>query len=736
MTNVTTEAADSLPISEETTDDIRNHRILIIDDNPSIHEDVRKILGVPSEEDTQIDREAALLFGQELEVTDKVEFDIDSAFQGQDGLVMVEKALREQRPYAMAFVDVRMPPGWDGIETISRIWKLYPELQVVICTAYSDYSWEEMVRHVGKTDSLVILKKPFDNIEVLQLAHTLTQKWTLRHRLQSHMAGLDQAVAARTAELQAANLLLRQEMKEREEAQKELSRSEERFAKAFQASPIAMAIQSLVSGNYLDVNDAFLAMTGYRREDVLGRTAHDLELCIQPDAEAYFLMKLRQENSVRHFERQIATRCDGVRDCVMFAETFHLGGEKVALVAMLDVSEQRRLEQQLRHSQKLEAVGQLAAGVAHDFNNILTIIQGHASMRLAAHDLEKDLADSLNQVSIAAERAAALTRQLLAFSRKQIVQPKVLNLNTIVHRLHEMLRRLIGEHIDLQCDLANPLPDIYADEANVEQIIMNLVVNARDAMPHGGVLTIRTETVMIDETQAERQPAASPGHHVCMSLNDTGCGMTDSTLAHIFEPFFTTKEPGKGTGLGLATVYGIVAQHDGWVEVASKVNQGTTIQIFFPLSETSAEPSRNGEIDELRGGSEMILLVEDEADVREILGDILEHYGYHVLKASDGPEALRIWKDHGDDVDLLVTDIVMPNGLRGNLLAERLQAERPDLKVIFSSGYSPDFATQSAPLKNGTIFLQKPYKLEDLVKAVRDCLDGKRQAEHHWRLGS
>jgi two-component system cell cycle sensor histidine kinase/response regulator CckA len=706
-----------------TLGDERNQRILIIDDNTSIHEDVRKILGAPANEDTALDKEAAELFDVQPEQFASSQFEIDSAFQGQEGLAMVEKARDEGRPYAMAIVDVRMPPGWDGIETIRRIWKTYPELQVVVCTAYSDYSWQEMIRKVGKTDSLVVLKKPFDNIEVLQLAHALTQKWTLSDRLHGHLESLDKIVASRTQELQAANTRLRQEMDEREQAERELGLSEERFAKAFQASPIPMAIQSLGTERFIDINDAFLAMIGFRRIEVVSRTPVELELCPEDRMQQQLFMRLRASRSLRNFEFQVRTRGFGVRDCVIAAEAFELGAEAVVLLAIQDVSEQRRLEKELRHAQKLEAVGQFAAGVAHDFNNMLTVIQGHASIQLAAKNLEKGVSESLAQVSLAAERAAALTRQLLTFSRKQVVQPRTLDLNEIVRNLHDMLRRLIGADIDLRCELADRLPAIHADQSNVEQVIVNLVVNARDAMPNGGRLVIFTRDVDIDLTHVEQHPQARLGNHVCLGVTDTGCGMTPETLSHVFEPFFTTKEVGKGTGLGLATVYGVVTQQEGWIEVTSSIGQGTTFEIFLTVSADPAQSARPGETNDLCEGDETILVVEDEPAVREIMTHILREKGYRVLEAADGSEAITLWSEHASAVDLLVTDIVMPNGLKGNVLAERFRAEKEELKVIFSSGYSSDFGTDDTPLGEGCEFLQKPYKPEVLEKAVRRALD-------------
>jgi CheY-like chemotaxis protein len=313
---------------------------------------------------------------------------------------------------------------------------------------------------------------------------------------------------------------------------------------------------------------------------------------------------------------------------------------------------------------------------------------------------------------------------LLAFSRKQIVQPRVLNLNSVVHGLQDMLARLIGSHIALECGLGAELPDVYADEANLEQIVVNLVVNARDAMPQGGRLAIRTSAADIDAVEAIRNPTARAGRFVCLSVKDTGCGMSPDTLSHIFEPFFTTKEVGKGTGLGLATVYGIVAQHEGWIDVASKLNHGTTVSVFLPGSDLKAEPTNRAGESELRGGTETILFVEDEPEVREIVVEILRQHGYEVVEAGDGIEAMTVWEQMGPKIDILVTDIVMPNGVAGNVLADRLRAEKPNLKVIYSSGYSEDFATGAALLNQGAKFLQKPYKLEGLLRAVRDCLDG------------
>ena len=354
---------------------------------------------------------------------------------------------------------------------------------------------------------------------------------------------------------------------------------------------------------------------------------------------------------------------------------------------------------------------------------MLTIIQGHASLQLSAENLNDDVTNSLQQMSLAAERAAALTRQLLMFSRKQVVQPRVLDLNVIVGEMREMLSRLIGEHISLNCELSVGLPTVFADQSNLEQIVMNLAANARDAMMEGGELLICTDTVKIDAAHVKLNPQARTGSFVCMSVVDTGCGMSLETLSHMFEPFFTTKEVGKGTGIGLATVYGILAQHEGWIEVESQVGKGSSFNLYLPVSEQPMELSEEVENTGALGGEETILVVEDEPGVRSVMTHVLRHHGYNVLEASDSIEAMDVWSAEEGDVDLLVTDIVMPNGIKGNALADCLRAEKSDLKVIFSSGYSPDFCTEGAPQSHRINFLEKPYKPGVLIRAVRNCLD-------------
>jgi two-component system, cell cycle sensor histidine kinase and response regulator CckA len=389
-----------------------------------------------------------------------------------------------------------------------------------------------------------------------------------------------------------------------------------------------------------------------------------------------------------------------------------------------EITERLNLELQLRHLVKMEAIGQLAAGVAHDFNNILTIIQGHANLMLQEPAAGPEMEKPLRQVCQAAERAGNLTRQLLMFSRKQVMQHRLLDLNEVIGNLTRMLQRLLGEDIALQFRAGSNLASIFADAGMIEQVLMNLAVNARDAMPQGGQLSLETSLEEFSASAARWNPEARPGAFVRLRISDTGCGMDEQTMSRIFEPFFTTKDIGKGTGLGLATVYAIITQHKGWIEVESSVGAGTTFKIFLPaVKQPSAKPSETG-APEVVGGSETILVVEDEVALCELVSNILELYGYKVFSATSGVEALKVWKEHKDEIDLLLTDMVMPGGVSGRQLAEQLLAERSDLKVIYTSGYSPGMAGKDLGLLEGFNFLPKPYPPARLGKIVRECLNG------------
>ncbi len=387
-----------------------------------------------------------------------------------------------------------------------------------------------------------------------------------------------------------------------------------------------------------------------------------------------------------------------------------------------DVTERVHLEAQLRKAQQMEAIGRLAGGVAHDFNNILSIIMGHGELLLNTAELNERARKGLEQIRRAAERAASLTQQLLAFGRKQVLQPKVLDLNEAVSDFQKMLARVIGEDIELVASLHPSLNPVRVDPGQVEQVLMNLAINARDAMPQGGRLVMETSNAEISAQQGRDLDLPS-GHYVMLKVSDTGHGMDAATLAHIFEPFFTTKAVGKGTGLGLSTVYGIVKQSGGGIQAESEMGRGTSFRVYLPAEKGPVKVEKQIEDADVRGGRETILIVEDEPDLRQLTRIFLQDYGYRVIEAANAEQALKIAEGLAGPLDLLLTDVIMP-GLSGRQLAERIHSKRPETKIIYMTGYTDDMVVQHKVLEPGTNMLQKPFSCRDLAQKVRSTLDG------------
>jgi PAS domain S-box-containing protein len=500
----------------------------------------------------------------------------------------------------------------------------------------------------------------------------------------------------------------------------ERRKAEEMFRKAFDANPEPITIATIAEGRYIDVNESFLRATGYSREEVIGHTSRDLKFWEYPGDRTRFIGMLKEKGSVREMEITFRTKSGELRTGMDSAEVIDVAGEECVIAIFRDVTEQKKLERQMRQTQKMEAVGQLTGGIAHDFNNLLGVIIGYSEVlehRLPPNDpLQKECL----QIKKAGQSAASLTRQLLAFSRQQVLEPRILDLNAIVLSVGKMLRRLIGEHIDLRTQLDPELGSVKADQGQIEQVIINLAVNARDAMPQGGKLVVETSNVFLDEEYARSHAPQAPGAYVMLSVSDTGIGMDAETQARIFEPFFTTKELGKGTGLGLSTVYGVVRQSGGHIWVYSQPGQGATFKIYLPrvgqphrLQQPASTPGAA-----LRG-SETILLVEDEEALRTLTRDLLEASGYAVLEAELPEAAMEIAREHRGTIHLLLTDMVMP-GLSGRDLAARLAATRPNMKVVFMSGYTG--FSHSGPADVETPWLAKPFTRDTLLRKVRETL--------------
>lgn len=510
---------------------------------------------------------------------------------------------------------------------------------------------------------------------------------------------------------------------ERTRAEHALRSSEERYRLLFERN-LAGVYRTTLDGRILDLNDACARMFGYAsREEAMTHTLWD----IAPNAaEMQMLIALvRKQKTFTNLEVRLR-RIDGRTLWILGNANLvegNRGEPPVIEGTIIDITERKRLEEQLRQSVKMEAVGRLAGGVAHDFNNLLTAMLGYSDLLLEKLPPKSRLLRHVTEIKKAGDRAAALTRQLLAFSRQQVLAPQVLDLNAVVADMDKMLRRLIGEDIELGAIPEQGLGRVKADLSQIEQVILNLVVNARDAMPQGGKLTIATANVDLDARGPE-QVNVQPGPYVLLVVSDTGCGMDAETKTHIFEPFFTTKGKDKGTGLGLATVYGVVQQSGGHIELLSEPGQGTTFKVYLPrVQDAVTEPKLRELTPVPRHGSETILLVEDEEAVRALARSVLRSKGYKVLEAQRGNEALTISERHDGPIPLMITDVIMPQ-MSGPELAQRLASARPEMKVLYMSGYAGSVVGRPEVLDTEAALLQKPFTSEGLLRKVREILDG------------
>jgi two-component system, cell cycle sensor histidine kinase and response regulator CckA len=507
---------------------------------------------------------------------------------------------------------------------------------------------------------------------------------------------------------------------ERRRAEDALRKNEEMFRLLFSYSPLPTWVLDRETLRFVQVNDAAVRQYGYSHDEFEGMNIID----IRPEENDKELEHFRQWNGVGRYHGNWKHRKkDGkLLEAEIIAHELDYAGRRVRLVVAQDITERHLLEQQLRQAQKMEAVGRLAGGVAHDFNNLLMVIKGHTELLLNAVPPTNQIARKIEQIERAADRASSLTRQLLAFSRMQLLQPRVMNLNGVVEDMGRLLPRLIGEDVELVMRTAEDLGAIRADASQMEQVIMNLAVNARDAMPGGGRLMIETSNAELDSAYSAVHPAIRQGSYVLLAVSDTGTGMDAETQAHIFEPFFTTKEQGKGTGLGLATVYGVVKQSDGFIWVYSELGKGTSFKIYFPRVDQPVEKSGSTQASsEAPRGTGTILLTEDEQDVREVAREFLESGGYRVIEARDGAEALRLVEQHQGAINLLVTDMVMP-GITGQELGALLQQKRGGLRVLYMSGYSERAAAESVQGNESIRLLTKPFSRWALLRAVHELL--------------
>lgn len=820
-------------------------RILVIDDNRSIHDDFRKIL-CPSSNDGLDGLEMAL-FGA-AETAARPAFAMDSACQGKEGLAMLEQSIQDQRPYSVAFVDVRMPPGWDGIETAARLWSVAPELQIVICTAYSDYSWGEMTARLKHSDRLLILKKPFDAVEVLQLANTLAGKWRLERQTKQRTDELERLVLERTSVLRETNQNLQTEIQCRRKTAEALTQSEQRYQILFTKNPLPMWVIDVENLDFLAVNEAAVNYYGYSAEEYMKMTLLDLH----PPQEADPLRVRFENNTFREPTRDLVVRHVKKDGKVILAEVtsclINFAGREAKLALAVDVTEQRqaelrvreqaalldlasdailvrdlagrvsfwgkgaerlygwtsaaamgsqiaalfperdqspldlaeqavlsngewsgelrrrtpegrdltvnsrwtllrddagrphsiliidtdvtetkKLEAQFLRAQRIESIGTLATGMAHDLNNILApILMSAGFLRWDVEPEEREKA--IARIELSVKRGAEIIQQVLTFGKGIDGERVAVDSAGVAGEISKIIGQTFPKNITFHFQVEPGLWPVVGDRTQIYQVLLNLSVNARDAMPQGGELWLRVSNCILSQTLAALPTPAPPGSYVIFEVSDTGCGIAPADRERIFDPFFTTKEVGKGTGLGLSTALGIVKSHHGVVIVDSAMGRGTSFKIYLPASPRALHKT-TARIDRMlpRGQGETILLVDDEPTVLAGMSSLLERHQYRVLNACDGYQALEVARAQSEPIDVLVTDVMMP-GMDGLTLIRDLRCLMPETKIIASSGLGTDMGgslrAQELKTLGVAAFLAKPYGAEKLLSALHQILHG------------
>jgi PAS domain S-box-containing protein len=533
--------------------------------------------------------------------------------------------------------------------------------------------------------------------------------------LGKHRQHLEELVEVRTEELE-------KEINVRKKAEEAIRLSEEKFSKAFRSSPPWVTISALEDGRYIEVNDTFLRVSGYSIEEVIGRTSIELGIWAYPSDRAKMVKTLHEKGAIYNQEVRFRTKSGEILTMLRSVELIDIGGEKCSIAVTLDITARKRLEAQLLQAQKMEAIGELAGGVAHDFNNILTAIIGYGELLKVNIKEDDPQRIHIDQILASSDKAAHLIHNLLAFSRKQIINTQPVNLNKLVERIEKLLLRVIGEDIKLRTILAEEEVTVMADSGQIEQVLMNLATNARDAMPEGGLLIIETGLVEFDKEFIAAHEVVKPGKYALISVTDSGAGMDEATVGKVFEPFFTTKEVGKGTGLGLAMVYGIIKQHGGYIDVYSEEGKGTKFKIYLPLIKAEVKEEEISGLSDVQGGTETVLVAEDDKAVRELTGDVLKQFGYTVIVTEDGEDAVNKFRENKDKINLLLLDVIMPKK-NGKKVYEEIKEINPDIKVLFLSGYQADILQKKGILEEGINFVQKPIKRNNLLRKVREVLD-------------
>ncbi len=704
----------------------KQRKIIIIDDNKAIFNDFQEILtdGPDGMSDSfELDALEAAFYGEKKpESLPEVNYELVYANQGKEGVEKVEAALKENAPFALAFVDMRMPPGWDGIETIKHLWAVDPELQVVICTAYSDYSLDEITGEVGKSDKLLILKKPFEPEEVAQLASALTEKWILARKASLKFDEIQTIVSHRTRELEVANTFLRNEIDARKILEIALKESEQKYKMLFNKASDGIFI--IQNEHIRFSNQSIHRMTLYSETELL--TLPLIKLIYREDQKEtirWYLHRPEEENQPNFHNFRAVNKKGDILYVQATALKITWEGEAALLTIVRDLTKVKKLEEQLIQSQKMDAIGILAGGIAHDFNNILSVIIGYSELLMLGTEKDGDDHKKSEKILTASYRARELVSQILTFSKQKDQKKESVQIKNVVKEAMKFLRATIPVSIEFNLKIDNDACMVLADPTQMHQVVMNLCVNAAHAMEKkGGILGIELSTIRIDQEMAERYPDLQSENCVYLAISDTGNGIDSDDLDKIFNPYFTTKKQGEGTGLGLSVVHGIVTGIGGAIDVESKKNKGTTFHLYIPCcgSEAAREIEKTGEI---LTGNESILLVDDEETLLSMLSELLTELGYTVTAKKESQEALAWFKTHSRSVDLIITDQTMPH-MTGAELFDAVRDIRPDMKIILCTGFSSVINEEKARNRGIKAFVKKPFYRHEIAEIVRMVLDG------------
>jgi two-component system, cell cycle sensor histidine kinase and response regulator CckA len=683
----------------------KNHRILIVDDNAALHEDFRKILCPSPGTGAAMAATEEMLFGAAAVTAQAPTFAVDSAFQGQEGLVRVCEAMEQRRPYAVAFIDVRMPPGWDGIETTLRIWEACPDLEVVICTAYSDYSLGEMLARVGNEERLVILKKPFDTIEVLQLANALTGKWRWHQEAKLKMDYLDKLAQERTMKLVQANACLREQ------------------ARLLDLAQDAIIVWDL-EGQVRFWNKGAERLYGWTAAEVAG-VKMDARYCgtqAARDKERKAWQALERgewSGELRHMAKNgkpvlVQSRWTLVRD--------NQGQPESVLIINTDIMEKKELEAQFHRAQRMDSIGTLAGGIAHDLNNVLAPVMMIGPL-LRAQIQDEEGRALLESMERGAARGANIVKEILTFSRRGGASKKApLHPYRLLQGAAGYLADTFPKTIRVEFSAPKDLWMVEGNSADLHQALMNLCANAREAMPGGGALTLQGRNAVLDPGGAAAIPNAHPGRYVVWRVADTGVGIAPENLDHIFDPFFTTKDIGKGPGLGLSSVLGTVTGCGGSIQVKSELGQGTEFIIHLPAMDAAPEGSPARLLPEPpRGQGELLLVIEEDASLGALLETILNAAGYRVLGTADGAEAVELFRRHQEELSGVLADagVEMPDG---ESVAGAIFACDPAANIIVGTDLPAD-QWPALPEALHRSLLRKPYATNLLLDKLRGLLN-------------